>query len=125
MSPDAKKAIWIGVATLGLMLCAMILGLVLGSRGCGRDMLGIRPVTGIDAGPGDHAIAARLDADVQAEEARIRELEVEHQREIAAMGAQEQADYQAARARGRDALAIWFKERTARLLSDGGPAALW
>jgi hypothetical protein len=124
MNPDTKKAMIVAGAVVGLLVLTLALGVALGARGCGSKLINT-PVTGIDAGPGDHAIDQRLDATVQGEEARIRELEAAHAQELRAMADAERQDYEAARARGRDSLAQWFEQRTARLLADGGPLAVW
>jgi hypothetical protein len=80
----------------------------------------IVPEPDVDAGPGEREIADRLDAAVQAEVERLERLEVEHAAEVAALTEAERAEYEATRARGRGALASWFKERSRALLVDGG-----
>lgn len=129
MTPELRGWLLKGSAVLAVVGLAMIAGAVVGAKGCGRGCCGGGPVQilpeGIDAGPGDREIASRLDGAVQAEEARIRDLEAAHAREIAAMQDAERREFEAARARGRDQLAVWFKERTARILADGGGPALW
>lgn len=77
-------------------------------------------VPDVDAGPGEAEIAARLDAAVQAEDERLAAIEREHAAEVAALGDAERREYEETRARGRSALAAWFKDRTRRLIADGG-----
>ncbi len=76
-------------------------------------------VEGIDAGPGDQAAAAELDADVRAEDERLARLERQHEADVAAMTEADRAEYEQTRTQGRDALARWFKDRTLRLLDAG------
>lgn len=104
------------------LVCAVGLGLIFGvlARDCACSKPWAPISAGIDAGPGDRAIAGELDASLQREDQHIRELEAQHAQAIAALSEQEQREYEAVRARGRDALARWLKERTARLLGDAG-----
>lgn len=82
----------------------------------------LTPEPGVDAGPGESEIAARLDAAVRAEDDRLEELERETALEVSELAEADRAEYEARRARGRDALAEWLKERSRRLLADGGVA---
>lgn len=92
----------VGVLVIGFM----------GGRGCGHGTpVGPDPVQGIDAGPGETEIAARLDAAVQADQARMDAIENKFDDDIAAFDAQQRADYE--RLRGGDDL-----EAAARYLSE-------
>jgi hypothetical protein len=75
---------------------------------------------GIDAGPGEISIGAELDAAIQTEVERLRALEREHADELETFTEAERREYEATRARGRDALALWFKRRFRALLDGGG-----
>lgn len=104
---------FVGAAVLFCLLLAAAFGL-------GRCSAPEPPtpvvVDGVDAGPGEAEIAARLDAAVQAEEARLEELERKYAEEIRDFSAADRREYEETRARGRDALAAWLKERSRRLL---------
>ena len=110
---------WLGLAAgaLGIVLLTLALGITIG-KGCG-GVAYVQPV-GIDAGPGDRVIAAELDASLRREDERMAALLAEHEREIAEIHGRETAEFERVRSEGRDALAVWFKERTLRLLGDGG-----
>jgi hypothetical protein len=104
------------IAIIGgaVLLAALILtaGVMVG-RGCSRPVV---VPAGIDAGPGDRAIAADLDGAVQSERERLDALVAEQQGELAALGAEDAAEFAAAKRRGREALAAWFAAR----MPDGG-----
>jgi len=107
----------------GAAIAMLLLGVGLDRCGAGCGSCGSTDVIvpeGVDAGPGETEIAARLDASVQAEEQRIRELEAAHAKQIAAFDEQEAADYAAQKTKGRAALAAWLAARNRRLL-DAGP----
>ena len=107
----------LALAAFGIVALTLALGIVLG-RGC--DPVIVQPV-GIDAGPGDRAIAAELDASLRREDERIARLEAQHAAEIAAFSARETAEWDRMRATGdRKQLARWLRERSRRLLIDGG-----
>jgi hypothetical protein len=117
------RAVWIIGAAILIAACILAAGIVLG-RGCSHTPVVIEPI-GIDAGPGDRAIATELDAAIQREERHIRELEAEHARELAEFEKAERAEYERIRATGdRHAMARWFGERSRRLLGDAG-ATRW
>src|SRR5258706_11219706 len=93
MKPEFRNAL-LGVGVIIAFALVSAVSALLGARGCKGDPVQILPV-GIDAGPGDLEIASRLDGAVQAEEARIHELEAQHVREIAAMQDQKPRAYEA------------------------------
>lgn len=64
---------------------------------------------------------ARMNAAVHVEDERLARLEAEHVAEVEAMRAEDQAEYEAVRSQGRNALAAWFKARSRALLTDAGP----
>jgi len=81
-------------------------------RGCGSTPGGVEPVhMGIDAGPGEAVIAARLDAAVQAGEAHMQQIEDKFEDDLAAFDQRQREEYE--RLRGGDDL-----EAAARMLSD-------
>jgi hypothetical protein len=101
------QLILVAVAAVLLLLVVFVAG-----RGCG-PMLdgGGEPITtGIDAGPGEAVIAERLDAAVQAGEARMEAIEEKFADDLAAFDARQHAEYEALR--GGDDL-----EAAAELLS--------
>lgn len=107
----------LGIACAFLVVVAVAFGL---GRCSAPDPVEPVIVPEVDAGPGEAAIAARLDAAVQREDERLAALEREHAAEVDALADAERREYEARRAQGRTALAAWFKERTRRLLSDAG-----
>lgn len=114
--PTPAASWMIGVA---LLVGALLAGVALDRCACGSKETDVIVPADVDAGPGELAIAARLDASVQAEEARIRQLEADHAKQIAAFDEQERTEYAAQKARGRAALAAWLSERNRRLLDAG------
>lgn len=105
--------------SVGAALLVVVLAFSLG-RCSSPEPEPILVVTSVDAGPGELVIAERLDASVQSEAVRLHELEREHADEVRSFEEAEREEYAEVRARGRDALAIWFKERSRALLRDGG-----
>jgi hypothetical protein len=116
-SPDPRLAVLL-IAVAFVVVVAIAFGL---GRCSAPEPVDPVLVGDVDAGPGDRAIAERLDGAVRAEDDRIAALEREHAEEVEAFEAADRAAYEAERARGRDALARWFKDRTQQLLKDGGP----
>lgn len=90
----------------------LLLVLVFASfRGCDGGEPVILISQGIDAGPGEAEISARLDAEVQAGRARIEQIEEKFEDDMAAFDAQQRREYE--QLRGGDDL-----EAAARFLSD-------
>lgn len=120
MNPTATRV------TLGLLvLLALVLafsfgkgcGSCNGCSGCTDDPL---PPVGIDAGPGEAIIAARLaDAERQAK-AEIDKIRAAHDREIATFTAAQETEYHEVAAQGPEALSNWFSDFN-RSLRDAGP----
>lgn len=71
-----------------------LLGIVLLVRDCQRpDPTVVVISNGIDAGPGEAAIAARLDAEIQEAEQRMVRIEQKFDADLAAFDAQQRAQY--------------------------------
>lgn len=108
MTVSRTQLILLAIAAVGVLVIGIMAG-----RGCshgtpvGPDLI----IQGIDAGPGETEIAARLDAAVQADQARMDAIEDKFDDDIAAFDAQQRADYE--RLRGGDDL-----EAAARYLSE-------
>ncbi len=106
------------VAAIGLGLLVVVLSFFIG-RGCERSPQPVDEL-GIDAGPGEAEIAARLDGSLQAAEVELRRIEEQHAADIAAFEALQREKYEEMRAEGPEALAHWFSDFNRRL-RDGGP----
>jgi len=107
MTISRNQAILIGVALVLLIVAAFAGGK--GCSGCTHEPDPI--VLGIDAGPGEAEINARLDGALQAGEAHIVMIEEKFEEDMAAFDAAQRAEYE--RLRGGDDL-----EATARMLSE-------
>lgn len=107
---------WILLTATFAILLILSISFLVGR--CSTPELIILP-DGVDAGPGEAEIAARLDAAVVAEDERLEALEEEHAAEVLAIAEADRAEYEETRARGRNALAMWFKERTRRIIDAG------
>lgn len=107
MTLSRNQAILLGVAALLIAIVAFV-----GGRGCTPTVVIDEPiVTGIDAGPGEDEINARLDGALVAGAARIEEIEEKFEDDLAAFDANQREEYE--RLRGGDDL-----EATARMLSE-------
>lgn len=118
MSEDRLRLL-IGLSVLSVILGATGTGLVL--RGCPAPAPTIvQEPSGIDAGPGEAEIAARLDGAVSADEAEIRALEDRNARALAAFDEEERAEYERVRRGGRRDVARWLSDFNTRLKTDAG-----
>lgn len=108
MTMSRTQLVLLVVALVGVLIVGFVAG-----RGCSQGTpVGPDPVIqGIDAGPGETEIAARLDAAVQADQARMDAIERKFDDDIAAFDAQQRAEYE--RLRGGDDL-----DAAARYLSE-------
>jgi hypothetical protein len=94
------QAILLGVAALIIAIVMFIGGRGFSGCGCTHDPAPI--VLGIDAGPGEAEINARLDGALQAGEAHIEQIEDKFEEDMAAFDAAQRAEYE--RLRGGDDL---------------------
>ncbi len=106
----------------GVVLIALFLGL--SSRGCGCTNEPTPVVLGIDAGPGEAEIEARLDAALVAGTARIEEIEEKFEEDMAAFDAAQREEYE--RLRGGEDLeaAAIFLSNWNRRRRDSAPPGL-
>jgi hypothetical protein len=102
-----NQAVLFGVAALLLVIVAFVGGF---GFGC-RRVDPVDPVLGIDAGPGEDEINARLDAALAAGTAHIEMIEDKFEEDMAAFDAAQRAEYE--RLRGGDEL-----DAAARMLSE-------
>lgn len=80
------------IALVGVVALVFMAG-----RGCSPYVTPVGPepiIQGIDAGPGEQQIAARLDASVQEQEARMHEIEHKFDTDMAQFDDQQRAQYQ-------------------------------
>lgn len=118
MTISRTQGILLGVAAL-LLAIAMFYG---GTR-CAGPTAVVDPgvVIGIDAGPGEDEISARLDAALVDGRARIEEIEEKFEDDMAAFDARQREEYE--RLRGGDdldAAARYLSEWNRSRRSDGG-----
>lgn len=90
MTFSRNQLILFGVA-LALVLVTFLVG---GVRGCGCTNEPEPIVMGIDAGPGEAEIEARLDAALVAGAARIEEIEEKFEEDMAAFDAHQREEYE-------------------------------
>ena len=108
MTISRNQAILLGVAALIIAIVMFIGGRGFSGCGCTHDP---RPIVlGIDAGPGEAEINARLDGAIQAGEARAAQIDLKFRDDVAAFDERQAEEYRALR--GGDDL-----EATARYLS--------
>lgn len=115
MTITRTQAILLGIAAMLIL----IVGIAAGRSCVPRPEPTTVPVTGIDAGPGEQAIDQQLDAALQMDEARMREVEHKFDSDMAAFDAQQREEYD--RLRGGDdldaaaqMLSQWNHERRSR-----------
>lgn len=108
MTITRTQAILFAVALVIASITFFIAG-----RGCGPsgDPIIVVEQRGIDAGPGEREIEARLDASLQVVQAHIEQIEEKFEEDMAAFDARQRAEYE--RLRGGDDL-----EAAAQYLSD-------
>lgn len=114
---DTLRMRLIVAAILVAAVLAFVLGLVV-MKGCSPAPV-IVPEPGIDAGPGEEAIAVALDAALQAEEEEIRALEAAHRDELDRFDEHQREEYERVRTGGRVEVARWLSTFN-RGLKDGG-----
>lgn len=106
------------VALLGVAIVAFVLG-----RGCSPHPTPIPLPAGIDAGPGEGVIAARLDAEVQAGQAHIEQIEQKFDDDMAAFDAQQRAEYERVRAGSLEDAAQYLSDWSRRRRADAGSSS--
>lgn len=109
MTISRNQAIAFGVAAVLVAIVFFVGGHGFSGCGCSREPAPV--VLGIDAGPGEDEINARLDASLVAAEAHIEMIEDKFEEDMAAFDAAQRAEYE--RLRGGDDL-----ESAARYLSE-------
>ncbi len=107
MTVSRQQLIYVVLGVAALMLVVFLF-----ARGCtSNGHVTFLTDGGIDAGPGEAVIAARLDGEVRAGEARIEMIEHKFDRDLDAFDTQQRDEYE--RLRGGDDL-----DAAARMLSD-------
>jgi hypothetical protein len=104
-----NQAIFLGIAAFLLVVVFFIGGQGFRGCGCAHELTPI--VLGIDAGPGEAEINARLDGSLVVSAARIEQIEEKFEEDMAAFDAAQRAEYE--RLRGGDDL-----DAAARMLSE-------
>lgn len=97
---------------LGIALTLVAVASFYGGTHCGPSYVTVEPiVTGIDAGPGEAAINARLDGALRASEAHIVQIEEKFDEDIAAFDARQRGEYaQLRNGENLDAAAMYLSE---------------
>ena len=120
MTITRTQAVLLSVAALIIAIVMFVGGRGFSGCGCAREPDPI--VLGIDAGPGEAEINARLDGAIQAGEARAAQIDRKFQDDVAAFDERQAEEYRALRG-GDDLeataryLSAWSTERRTR---DGG-----
>lgn len=120
MSGDGEvrvPASWF-VAAVALGLLVVVVAYFAG-RGCGPSPQPVENL-GIDAGPGEALIAARLDGAVRRAEEELARIEREHADDLAAFDESQREKYDALRTEGPDAVSEYLAAFNRRL-RDAGP----
>jgi hypothetical protein len=105
------------VGGVAVLVLAVVIAFFIG-RGC-TPPSPLPIVTDIDAGPGERAIADRLDAATQHARAELARIEREHAAEIAAFDAAQRLKYEAAREGGPEAADAFIRDFNRRLRDAG------
>lgn len=100
-------------------VCVVSLSFVVG-RCSAPTPVGTIETSDPDAGFAEALYNDRMDAAVHAEDERLAELVRTHATEIEHLAEADRVEFETNRARGREALAVWFKNRSRALLIDGG-----
>jgi len=116
-----KLELWkVGLGIVAAFLLVVVLAFGLG-RCTAPDPVELPAAVDVDGGPAREAYEQAMDAAVHVEDERLAAIEREHAEEVEAFTEADRLEFEATRARGRSALATWFKDRTrAALLVDGG-----
>lgn len=102
-----------------LVLIAVIIVAFSVGRGCGGSEPVEVPDTSIDAGPGERAIADRLDAALQEADRRIAEIEREHAADLERFNEAQREKYEHLR-RDPEAASEFIRQFNRRLRDAGG-----
>lgn len=112
------QGILLGIAATLLVIVAFVAG-----RGCTPGPIVDPLPIGIDAGPGEDEINARLDGAIQGERARFEAIEQKFEEDVAAFDAQQREEYERVSRADLDEaarmLSQWNQERRRRR-ADGG-----
>lgn len=119
MKAEGTQLAIAGVGGIAFMLLVAVLMFYIG-KGCAPAPIPVEPI-GIDAGPGEVEIAARLDAAVQHAEAELARIESEHAAELAAFDAAQRLKYDAVREGGPEAADAFIRDFNRRLRDAGRP----
>jgi hypothetical protein len=95
---------------IGLALAIVFVVAFVAGRGCDAAVPIILDPGGIDAGPGEVEIAARLDGAVRSAEERLAAIERKHQEDIVAFDAQQRREYEAVRDMPPEEVAAWLND---------------
>lgn len=103
---DMTARILFGVIVLLILLIGFSAG-----RACAPRQVPVDLPGGIDAGPGDEAIAARLDASLREGDRRLAQIERKFEEDIARFDAQQRDEYERLRAdAGIDQVAEFLRD---------------
>lgn len=115
-----REGFAVGLAVVGglaVLLLAVVLAFYAG-RGCTPSPEPLPP-SGIDAGPGESEIAARLDAAVHHAAEELARIEREHAEEIAAFDDAQREKYETVREGGPEAVDAFIRDFNRRLRDAG------
>lgn len=108
-----------------LILLAVVVVLIAaiafaGGRSCAPPQPAPLDPGGIDAGPGEAEIAARLDGAVQQGQERLAQIEHKFEEDIAAFDDGQREDYERLRQLDQDEAAVWLSRWVRSHRRDGG-----
>jgi hypothetical protein len=112
------RATWLAGGVTAAILFIVVAFYI--GRGCEQAPQPVDDL-GIDAGPGEAAILADLDAALRHAEVELARIEREHAADIAAFEAGQEAKYEEIRSHGPEVVAAWFTDFNRRLRDAGLP----
>lgn len=116
MKTEPRAVLYAGLA-IGVLVLAVVLAFYVG-RGC--STVSPQPVDiGIDAGPGEAEIAARLDGAVVHHDEEIARIEREHAADLAAFDERQREKYDELRESGPEAVSSFLADFNRRFRDAG------
>lgn len=117
MKTEPRAVLYAGLA-IGVLVLAVVLAFYVG-RGCSPHPVDNPVDIGIDAGPGEAEIAARLDGAVVHHDEEIARIEREHAADLAAFDERQRQKYDELRESGPEAVSSFLADFNRRFRDAG------